>query len=354
MTAPAQYQDSLGYIVNGESVEASVANRTAQQLKQNTDYLKNLTDELTSNEYVLALNRTVSSETSIGYAVYYNSITARYEPALAVAGKSAVVGVVKTKSSSTVADILIVGGTTLDFSLALESGQTLSASRYYLSASQAGKLTTTAPTVPVGASSAIQVSVLVADGVGRVYVLPVPLLVGAQGPQGPTVGPQGVQGVQGYQGPQGVQGIQGYQGPQGVQGVQGIQGPKGDTGSAGAGAPGGTDGYVQFNDGDEFGGDAGLMYDKTSKKLTVADATRTVILNQGTYAIDTLGGHINSPGTSDSTYRWNTSTSAPSTGGAASLTAGYGNTLGGEYLATPAVWLLVNMGGVSYKIPVYT
>lgn len=215
MPAPAQYQDSLSYIVNGEQVEASIANRTAQQLKQNTDYLKGVTDQLSSNEYVIALNRTVSSDAVVGMAVYYNPVTARYEPALAVSGKEQVVGVVRDKTNPTVANLVIVGAVSLDITLALQPGQTLLAGRYYLSATDPGKLTRVPPSVPVGPTTPIQVSVLYADGAGRVYVLPTPLLVGPQGAQAPFIGPQGVQGVQGPQGSIGSQGPQGTQGPAG-------------------------------------------------------------------------------------------------------------------------------------------
>ena len=41
-------------------------------------------------------------------------------------------------------------------------------------------------------------------------------------------------------------------------------------GSGGSGTPGGTDTQVQFNDGGAFGGDSGLLFDKTTNKLTAA------------------------------------------------------------------------------------
>lgn len=42
--------------------------------------------------------------------------------------------------------------------------------------------------------------------------------------------------------------------------------------AGGGGTPGGADTQVQFNDADAFGGDAGLVYDKTTNILTVAGA----------------------------------------------------------------------------------
>jgi hypothetical protein len=49
------------------------------------------------------------------------------------------------------------------------------------------------------------------------------------------------------------------------------------SGGGGGGTPAGTDTQVQFNDGGTaFGGDAGLLYDKTNDKLTVGKAVRIV------------------------------------------------------------------------------
>lgn len=56
-----------------------------------------------------------------------------------------------------------------------------------------------------------------------------------------------------------------------------------ETGGAGA-SPGGVDTYVQFNDGGVFGGDAGLVYNKTTDILTVTSAYNVV--SGGDYRID--------------------------------------------------------------------
>jgi hypothetical protein len=52
----------------------------------------------------------------------------------------------------------------------------------------------------------------------------------------------------------------------------------GSGGGSGGGTPGGSDTQVQFNDGGAFGGDAGLVFDKTTNKLT---AGGDVELNDG-------------------------------------------------------------------------
>ena len=43
--------------------------------------------------------------------------------------------------------------------------------------------------------------------------------------------------------------------------------------TTGGGSPGGSDTQVQFNDAGSFGGDAGLIFNKTTNKLTVAGET---------------------------------------------------------------------------------
>lgn len=202
MTAPASYVDSLSYIVNGEQVEASVANRTILQLKSNTDYLKNNLDNLGSKTSVIGSSFPVKSDVVVGTPVYYNTGNARYESAQAITGLSNCVGVVLSKASATVADILLVGVASISISSVLQTGDVFSAGRYYLSETQAGKLTQTVPYHSVG-TAAIQVSVLVADGTGNVIVLPYEMKQGSVGPQGPNGGPAGPTGATGPQGPAG-------------------------------------------------------------------------------------------------------------------------------------------------------
>lgn len=65
-------------------------------------------------------------------------------------------------------------------------------------------------------------------------------------------------------------------------GPTGAGGPTGPTGAAGAGGtPGGSNTQVQFNDSSAFGGDAGLVYNKTTDALTVGGALAAASLNLG-------------------------------------------------------------------------
>ena len=62
--------------------------------------------------------------------------------------------------------------------------------------------------------------------------------------------------------------------------------------ATGAGTPGGSNTQVQFNDSSAFGGDAGLVYDKTTDILTVGDriVTNTVYGATGYGALELYGG----------------------------------------------------------------
>jgi hypothetical protein len=59
-------------------------------------------------------------------------------------------------------------------------------------------------------------------------------------------------------------------------GAQVVINRNGSTGGSGSGVPAGSDTYVQFNDNGIFGGDSGLVYNKTTDILTIAS---TLILN---------------------------------------------------------------------------
>ena len=64
--------------------------------------------------------------------------------------------------------------------------------------------------------------------------------------------------------------------------------------SGGSGSPGGSDTQVQFNDGGAFGGDAGLVYNKTTNVLTVGDVidsgltASTILSSDGSKQITSL------------------------------------------------------------------
>jgi hypothetical protein len=129
----------------------------------------------------------------------------------------------------------------------------------------------------VGVSGATGV-VGVSGATGATGVVGVTGATGVQGPVGVT-GATGVQGVVGVTGATGVQGVVG------VSGATGATGPIGVTGATGATpAVGGSDTQVLFNDGGAIGGDAGLVYNKTTNKLTVDGDVQATSINNGPLA----------------------------------------------------------------------
>lgn len=80
-------------------------------------------------------------------------------------------------------------------------------------------------------------------------------------------------------------------------------------GGGSGGTPGGADTQVQFNDGGAFGGDAGMVYDKTTNTLTVEDITTTGLLLTAASATGSAGlnlPHGTAPTTPNNGDAWTT------------------------------------------------
>jgi hypothetical protein len=169
----ATYQDLITLIRNGDPVDSGTINRVLRQLDGNIKYLKQLIDTTELGSAVFARSVTVASNTFVGAPVYFNSVSNRFELALAASTMSAegdlitnesaqVWGVVHTKHNSTSADILLTGYAELDISLA--TGGTVEPGIYFLSAGSPGLLTQQSP--------AVTVPVLSADDDGHVFINP--------------------------------------------------------------------------------------------------------------------------------------------------------------------------------------
>lgn len=154
----AGFQDLVEFIQNGERVNAGVTNRPIRQIDGNARYLRDVIDTLLAGETVIARGRTINSSVLVGQPVYYNPTSQQFEAAIALtetdtttnqlvtAKSSQVWGIVLTKTNATKADILLHGVADADLSSAVDGDVT--AGLYYLSGSEAGKLTSTRP--PVG------------------------------------------------------------------------------------------------------------------------------------------------------------------------------------------------------------
>ena len=158
---PPPWVTLLDLIRNGEAVSAEITNRPLQELGQRTDYLKALMDTLSIGQAIFDIDVAMSMDAQEGFAVYWDNVNQEYAPALAqlsynaegVYGGNAdsayVLGVCAGKSSQTRGTVVFGGrAVDVDFSNAIEGGGALSPGPYFLSASEAGKMTKTRP--PVG------------------------------------------------------------------------------------------------------------------------------------------------------------------------------------------------------------
>ncbi len=85
-----------------------------------------------------------------------------------------------------------------------------------------------------------------------------------------------------------------------------------------------------------------------------AGGTTNVTIGDGVHAITASGGNILFPGTSGNTLEWQNSVAAPSPQvvGAVPLSA-FGQGAITDFLGDPDAWVLINVNGTDYKIPLY-
>lgn len=148
--------------------------RTTGALVGRTDYLKRRIDAAEFGQAVFAHDVTIDPDLLEGQPVFWNDNTQRFEAALAAvesdsessslvtAPSADCLGVLYTKEFANKGSILLFGYAPLDVTHCI--GADAPAGRYYLSASEAGKLVKQRP--------AVSVPVLYYDGVGNVFVQP--------------------------------------------------------------------------------------------------------------------------------------------------------------------------------------
>jgi len=155
----ATYKPQIDHIADGAPGYASRVRTPDQQLESNIQYLKSLVDSANLGQALFYRDVAVSASTVVGMPVYWHAANGCFEPALAAvvndpasgtlrdADSANVVGVVYKKSTSTVADLLVLGVAELDISAVVDG--TVTAGRYYLSGAAAGKLVQQRPPVSV-------------------------------------------------------------------------------------------------------------------------------------------------------------------------------------------------------------
>jgi hypothetical protein len=151
---------NIKHVNPGEPVQAGVVSRPDRTLEDRTDYLKDRLDAASLGRVLVDSDATICSSVLPGQPVYWNWVEKRYEPALAAVGQdpdtqvllvqpsSDCVGICLRKRSATLGDIVLRGIVDIpDLSNAVDGD--ITPGRYYLSATDAGKLVKQKPPVTV-------------------------------------------------------------------------------------------------------------------------------------------------------------------------------------------------------------
>lgn len=160
--AARSFPSRVQHIQMGEPVSAGVTGRPDRTMEARTNYLKEVLDSIEAGRALLLRDQKVRADVLPGQPVFWNTSTQQYEPAQAVvyhdtdtgafvtAPSADATGMVLDKHVGNTADIVLWGMVQFD-SLANAIDGDVTPGRYYLSASQAGKLVLQRPpvTVPV-------------------------------------------------------------------------------------------------------------------------------------------------------------------------------------------------------------
>jgi len=156
------WEQLIHYIVNGEDVKASVANRAPRQLTARTQYLYERLNSITAGEALFLHYQKIEADAAPGDLVYFDETYNGYKRALAavefnqtagwymLAPSAFVVGMVYAKTGTEAGHIL-TAGTLRDFDLtnAIVNGGPDEVGPYFLSMQTPGKLTLQKPAISV-------------------------------------------------------------------------------------------------------------------------------------------------------------------------------------------------------------
>ncbi len=169
------FENFLRLIKDQDPVQSGTVNRPLRDIDQNVRYLWEVIQAAGIGSTVYAHRQTVEPTLHQGMAVWLNPQTQRFEGGLAVtavdnisgavltAGSAQVWGIIASKLSADLADILLFGLDVVDISGATDTG-TMFTGVYYLSGASPGVLTLQKPPVSV--------AVLRAMPNGKVFVMP--------------------------------------------------------------------------------------------------------------------------------------------------------------------------------------
>jgi len=153
------WNEVIDHIRSGQPLSAGPLGRAGRELEGNVRWLREILEAMSAGVALIDREAVVSPDAVVGAAVYWNSATARYEPALAGVEEDATshalratkssyaLGVVQTKHNTESADVVLLGKTTVDLVATVDHPAV--AGRYYLSGQTAGRLSPRRPGVGI-------------------------------------------------------------------------------------------------------------------------------------------------------------------------------------------------------------
>ena len=173
---------NIKHVNPGEPVQAGIVSRPDRTLEERTDYLKDRLDASALGQVLVDSGATICSDVLPGQPVYWNWVEHRYEKALAavaadnetqtlvVQPSSDCVGICVAKRSETLGDIVLRGIVNIPELQNAIAGP-ITPGRYYLSATDPGKLVKQKPAVTVSVCH-VQGPKDTCSDVPRVVVMP--------------------------------------------------------------------------------------------------------------------------------------------------------------------------------------
>jgi hypothetical protein len=155
---PTAFRHRLRFVRPGDPGTAGIVSTPDQQLLGNTQHLKERLDAADAGRALYLYNAAVAPESLVGQPLYWNELNQRFEPAVARAEvgatgyasqseESTVIGLLAAKTTAISGTLLHGGIAELSLDNAVDGVQ--GDGRYYLSATEPGKLTPTRPGVAI-------------------------------------------------------------------------------------------------------------------------------------------------------------------------------------------------------------
>lgn len=151
---------NIRHVAPGESVKSNIVGRPDRALEERTNYLKDRLDAAELGRALFDVDATIAPDVLPGQPVFWNYQTQRYERALAAVENDATtqtllvqpssdcVGLLYTKKSANLGDVVLHGIVKMP-EITNAVGNTVTPGRYYLSATEPGKLVQQRPPVTV-------------------------------------------------------------------------------------------------------------------------------------------------------------------------------------------------------------